>query len=70
MEHQEVGVYKPHPKVYQLAVDRLSPPASEIAFQSSNSWEAHAAARSACKSSGAIDMASGGSGFPERSTAR
>jgi hypothetical protein len=32
MEHQEVGVYKPHPKVYQLAVDRLSPPASEIAF--------------------------------------
>jgi 2-haloacid dehalogenase len=40
---EEVGVYKPHPKVYQLAVDRLSLPASAIAFQSSNSWDAHAA---------------------------
>jgi 2-haloacid dehalogenase len=40
---EEVGVYKPHPKVYQLAVDRLSVPASAIAFQSSNSWDAHAA---------------------------
>ncbi len=40
---EEVGVYKPHPKVYQLVVDRLSMPASGIAFQSSNSWDAHAA---------------------------
>jgi 2-haloacid dehalogenase len=40
---EEVGVYKPHPKVYQLAVDRLSVPASAIAFQSSNAWDAHAA---------------------------
>ncbi len=40
---EEVGVYKPHPKVYQLAVDRLSVPASAIAFLSSNSWDAHAA---------------------------
>jgi 2-haloacid dehalogenase len=40
---EEVGVYKPHPKVYQLAVDRLAVPAPEIAFQSSNSWDAHAA---------------------------
>jgi 2-haloacid dehalogenase len=40
---EEVGVYKPHPKVYQLAVDRLSVPASEIAFQSCNAWDAHAA---------------------------
>jgi 2-haloacid dehalogenase len=40
---EEVGVYKPHPKVYQLAVDRLSVPAAAIAFQSSNSWDAHAA---------------------------
>jgi 2-haloacid dehalogenase len=40
---EEVGVYKPHPKVYQLAVDRLSMPASGIAFQSSNAWDAHAA---------------------------
>jgi 2-haloacid dehalogenase len=40
---EEVGVYKPHPKVYQLAVDRLSVSAAEIAFQSSNAWDAHAA---------------------------
>ena len=41
---EEVGVYKPHRKVYQLAVDRLSVPARGIAFQSSNAWDAHAAA--------------------------
>jgi 2-haloacid dehalogenase len=40
---EEVGVYKPHPKVYQLAVERLSVAAPTIAFQSSNSWDAHAA---------------------------
>jgi 2-haloacid dehalogenase len=40
---EEVGVYKPDPKVYRLAVDRLSVKASEISFQSSNSWDAHAA---------------------------
>ena len=33
---EAVGVYKPHPKVYQLAVDRLGIEASAIAFQSSN----------------------------------
>ena len=26
---EEVGVYKPHPKVYQLAIDRLADPASD-----------------------------------------
>src|SRR5882672_6200715 len=40
---EEAGVYKPHPKVYQLAVDRLGVPAGAIAFQSSNAWDAHAA---------------------------
>lgn len=40
---EEVGVYKPHPKVYRLAVDRLGIPAEAIAFQSSNAWDAHAA---------------------------
>jgi len=40
---EAVGVYKPHPKVYQLALDRLDLPASAIAFQSSNAWDAHAA---------------------------
>src|ERR1700757_73297 len=40
---EEVGVYKPHPKVYQLAVDRLGVPPAAIAFQSSNAWDAYAA---------------------------
>src|SRR5712692_2668662 len=40
---EEVGVYKPHPKVYQLAVDRLGVPAAAISFQSSNAWDAYAA---------------------------
>ena len=38
-----VGVYKTHPKVYQLAVDRLGVEAAAIAFQSSNAWDAWAA---------------------------
>ena len=33
---EEVGVYKPNPRVYQLAVDRLGIQASQISFQSSN----------------------------------
>ena len=40
---EEVGVYKPDPRVYQLAVDRLAIPASQISFQSSNAWDAYAA---------------------------
>ena len=40
---EEVGVYKPHRSVYQLAVDRLRVQASAIAFQSSNAWDAYAA---------------------------
>jgi 2-haloacid dehalogenase len=40
---EAVGVYKPHPKVYQLAVDRLGISAAAIAFQSSNAWDAYAA---------------------------
>jgi 2-haloacid dehalogenase len=40
---EEVGVYKPHPKVYQLAVDRLAIPASAITYVSSNAWDAYAA---------------------------
>jgi 2-haloacid dehalogenase len=41
---EEVGVYKPHPKVYQLALERLAVPREAISFQSSNSWDAYAAA--------------------------
>ncbi len=40
---EQVGVFKPHPDVYRLAVDTLGVPAGEIAFQSSNAWDAHAA---------------------------
>jgi 2-haloacid dehalogenase len=40
---EEVGVFKTHPSVYRLAVDRIGVPASAIAFQSSNAWDAHAA---------------------------
>jgi 2-haloacid dehalogenase len=40
---EEVGVYKPHPRVYQLAVDRLGVGPEDISFQSSNAWDAWAA---------------------------
>lgn len=39
----EVGVFKTHPLVYQLALDRLGLPARSISFQSSNAWDAFAA---------------------------
>ncbi len=38
-----VRVFKTHPKVYQYALRSLGLPASAIAFQSSNAWDAHAA---------------------------
>jgi len=40
---EEVGVYKPHPKVYQLALERLRLPSDAILFLSSNAWDAYAA---------------------------
>ena len=40
----EVGIYKPHPSVYQLVVDRLGVPAARVSFQSSNAWDANGAA--------------------------
>jgi 2-haloacid dehalogenase len=41
---EEVGIFKPHPKVYQLALDRLAVPPHRIAFQSSNAWDVCGAA--------------------------
>jgi 2-haloacid dehalogenase len=41
---EEVGIYKPDPRVYQLAVDRLGVRKEEICFLSSNCWDARAAA--------------------------
>ena len=40
---EQVGVFKPHPDVYRLAVKTLGIAPAEIAFQSSNAWDAHAA---------------------------
>jgi len=40
----ELGIYKPHPSVYRLAADRLGVAPAEISFQSSNAWDAAAAA--------------------------
>ena len=40
---EEVGVFKTHPSVYQLAVERLGLPARAFAFLSSNAWDAYAA---------------------------
>ena len=39
-----LGIFKPHPSVYQLAVDRLEVEARQVSFQSSNAWDAAAAA--------------------------
>jgi len=40
---EQVGVFKPHPSVYQLAVDELRLTPSQICFLSANVWDAHAA---------------------------
>jgi 2-haloacid dehalogenase len=42
---EDAGIYKPHPKAYQVAVDRLGEPASALVFLSSNGWDAYGAAR-------------------------
>lgn len=41
---EDVGVFKPDPRVYQLAVDRLGVEAERICFMSSNGWDAAGAA--------------------------
>lgn len=41
---EDVGIYKPDPRVYQLAVDRIGVQPAEICFLSSNAWDAHGAA--------------------------
>lgn len=40
---EAVGIFKPHPSVYQLAVDQLEVSASAISFQSSNAWDVNGA---------------------------
>ncbi len=41
---EEVGVFKPAAEAYLLATQRLGLPAREVAFVSSNGWDAHGAA--------------------------
>jgi 2-haloacid dehalogenase len=41
---EERGVYKPHPSVYQLAVERLGVGAAHICFLSANGWDVAGAA--------------------------
>ncbi len=40
----ELGIYKPAPEVYQLVLDRLGVGRGQVSFQSSNAWDAAAAA--------------------------
>lgn len=40
---EAVGIYKPHPSVYQLAIDRLGVSAAAVSFQSSNAWDVNGA---------------------------
>ena len=40
---EDVKVFKPHPSVYQLAVDKLAVSLGQICFLSSNAWDAHGA---------------------------
>jgi 2-haloacid dehalogenase len=42
---EEVGIYKPDPRIYRLAMERLVLPAGAIAFHSSNGWDIHAGKR-------------------------
>jgi 2-haloacid dehalogenase len=41
---ESAGIFKPHPSVYQLAVDKLGLPATRMCFLSSNGWDAAGAA--------------------------
>lgn len=41
---ETAGIFKPHPSVYQLAVDKLGLPANKMCFLSSNGWDAAGAA--------------------------
>jgi 2-haloacid dehalogenase len=40
----QLQIYKPHPSVYQLAVDELGLPPERICFMSSNAWDVAGAA--------------------------
>ena len=60
-----VGVYKQHPKVYRLAVDRLAIPAGRSRSSLPTPGTLTPPRPSACASSGATVTASGPNGCPE-----
>lgn len=40
---EQVRVYKPHPSVYRMVVERFNVVPTQVCFVSSNAWDAHAA---------------------------
>jgi len=42
---EEIGIFKPDPRIYKLVTDRLGLPAAAVAFHSSNGWDIHAGKR-------------------------
>jgi 2-haloacid dehalogenase len=40
---EQVGIFKPHPSVYHLAMEQYAVSAEQICFLSSNAWDAYAA---------------------------
>lgn len=67
---EDVSVFKPHPSVYQLAVDHFGIPASAISFQSSNAWDAFAASAFGMKVVGATATANAEKGCQARLTGK
>ncbi len=41
---EDIGIYKPHPSVYQLVIDRLNVEPAQVLFLSSNAWDVAGAA--------------------------
>ena len=67
---EEVGIFKPHPSVYQLVVDRLGVPAAKVSFQSSNAWDANGAAAFGFRVAWCNRFGQGRNGFQRRPTPR
>ncbi len=42
---EDVGIFKPDPRIYRLAMEKFILPAGAIAFHSSNGWDIHAGKR-------------------------
>ena len=40
---EDVGIFKPHPSVYRMVIERFNLSPTRVCFVSSNAWDAHAA---------------------------